>query len=412
MGEIKAILKEIKEKKLEIKNLVSQNKIEEAKEAKKELQKLQDKFEILQDIMDDENQSILDSINDGEVSDLSDISDKNKKTIDLKTQVKAFVNVMVSKIKGKPADKEDIRIINMMDESEVDESGLSNGGLTVPQDIQTQIRELRRTEDDLELYVNVEPTAVKNGSRVMEVDADSTPWDDVEEGKQFPEVPTPKFVQVKYKITKKGGILKLTKELLKDTAENIMGYLKKYIAKKSRATRNAFILKKIKEMTKDKEVSISEFDDLKDIFNVQLDPAIAATSIVITNQNGFNYLDKLKDKDGKYIMQPDVTDKTKKLLFGQYEVKKLSNKVLKSIEVKGTTEETANKVVGYKHPVICGDLKEALTLFDREKISIEMSDQAGDLWEKDLIGIKVRDRFDVQIFDENAVVMGEISETI
>ena len=53
-----------------------------------------------------------------------------------------------------------------------------------------------------------------------------------------------------------------------------------------------------------------------------------------------------------------------------------------------------------------GDLKEAITLFDREKISIELSTEAGDLWAKDQTGIKVRDRFDVQAFDEEAVIKG------
>lgn len=121
--------------------------------------------------------------------------------------------------------------------------------------------------------------------------------------------------QIKYKIGKKGGILKVTRELLQDTAENILGFLNKWIAKKSRATRNAAILKKLAEITNTKEVAISTVDDLKTVFNVTLDPAIAASSIVLTNQSGFNYLDTLKDERGDYILQPDVTDKTKLLLL-------------------------------------------------------------------------------------------------
>ena len=143
-------------------------------------------------------------------------------------------------------------------------------------------------------------------------------------------------------------------------------------------------------------------DSLKDIFNEALDPAIAASSIVITNQSGFNYLDKLKDKDGNYIIQPDVTDKTKKLLFGVYPIHVVSNKTMKN-----TVTETEEK-----YPVFMGDLKEAITLFDREKITVELSTEAGDLWAKDLTGIKVRDRFDVQSVDESAVIKGEITVAI
>ena len=288
-----------------------------------------------------------------------------------------------------------------------------DGGFTVPEDVSTDIIELRRTENDLEQYVNVEKVATMSGSRVIEVDADSTPWGDVDEGGEFGEEETPNLKQIKYAIKKKGGILKTTRELLQDTATNILAYLNKWIAKKSRATRNAAILNVINTITKGKEVAVATFDDFKDVFNVKLDPAIAVSSIVLTNQDGFNYMDKLKDKDGKYIMQPDPTDATKTLLFGKYPVKVVSNKTLKSTNVlKGGTGSDKNDVTGYKYPVYMGDLKEAVTLFDREKMTIELSTEAGDLWAKDLTGIKVRDRFDVQPVDETAVVKGEISVAV
>lgn len=78
---------------------------------------------------------------------------------------------------------------------------------------------------------------------------------------------------------------------------------------------------------------------------------------------------------------------------------------LKNVEVKSD----GSNVSAYKYPIYMGDLKEAITLFDREKISIELSTEAGDLWAKDQTGIKVRDRFDVQAFDEEAVIKGEIT---
>lgn len=69
-------------------------------------------------------------------------------------------------------------------------------------------------------------------------------------------------------------------------------------------------------------------------------------------------------------------------------------------------------VTAYKYPIYMGDMKEAITLFDREKITVELSTEAGDLWAKDLTGIKVRDRFDVQAFDTEAIVKGEITEKV
>ena len=202
----------------------------------------------------------------------------------------------------------------------------------------------------------------------------------------------------------------MTAELLEDTAANIMAYINKWIAKKTKATRNAMILKVLNTMTAGKEVVVSNLDSLKDIFNEMLDPAIAATSIIITNQSGFNYLDKLKDSDGNYILQKDPTLQTKgKLLFGEYPVVKLSKKMLRSTPILANDEKT---ITGYKHPIFCGDLKEAVTLFDRNVLTIDLNDKGAGLWEKDMTGIKVRDRFDVQPVDKGAVIKGEITEVV
>lgn len=394
---LQEMLKKINDKKNEVKSLANEGKIKEAKAAKEELKEMQDKFNLLCDLEDDDDANIEDKIKNGTAKVITGKEEPKKKDI-----VRAFVNRIVCGLRGKKMTDEDTAIMDKMSEGNDED-----GGFTVPQDIRTDIEMLRRSDDDLEQYVNVEKVSTMSGSRVMEKDADSIPWDDVDEDNEFQEVATPKLVQIKYKIKKKGGIMKVTRELLQDTAENIMAFLNKWIAKKSRATRNAAILAKLAEITEGKEKALTGFDDLKKIFNVTLDPAIAQSAIVITNQSGFNWLDTLKDSEGRYIMQPDVTDKTVNRLFGIYPVKKVSNKVLKNEEVK-----TSETVTAYKYPLYIGDTKEAITLFDREKISVELSTEAGDLWAKDLTGIKVRDRFDVQAFDEAAVVKGQVTVNV
>lgn len=406
--EAKALLKKINDKKNAIRDLQGQGKTKEMQDAMEELRDMQKQFDILMELDDDEEDGIKDAVNGGRAKEVG-----GEKRVEKKDIVRAFVNRIVCGLRKKQLPEEDQKIMDMMTEADPDENDESDGGFTVPQDISTDIIELRRTENDLEQYVNVEPVRTLSGSRVIEIDADSTPWQDVDEGEEFPEEETPKFRQIKYKIKKKGGILKTTRELLQDTAANILAYLNKWIAKKSRATRNAAILTKLNEITAGKEVAIRGIDDLKDVFNVQLDAAIAPSSIILTNQSGFNYLDKLKDERGDYIIQPDVTDKTKKLLFGVYPIHVVSNKTLKNTQVlKGGEGEDKDDVTGEKYPLFMGDLKEAVTLFDREKISVELSTEAGDLWAKDLTGIKVRDRFDVQAVDETAVIKGEITVNI
>lgn len=379
--EMRELLNKINAKKAEIKALVADGKIEDAASAKEELKDLQKSFDILADLDDDDAQNAQQQAQQGTAQTAA--GEKNG----LAKQVKAFTNAIKAAWKKTDISQEDKEILNAMSEGSDED-----GGLTVPKDIKTKIKELRRSEDALETLVNVEHVTTNSGSRVIEREADQTPFDNVDEAAEFPDVSTPQFENVDYKIKKKGGILKVTQELLSDTAENIMNYLKKWIAKKAKATRNFMIIAKIKEICKGLEVTVTGLDDLKDIFNVMLDPAIALGAVVVTNQSGFNFLDKLKDEKGNYILQKDPTQATKKLLFGEYPVIKLSNKTLQNIDGKA--------------PIICGDLKEAITIFDRETLTIDISNLAAGMWERDQTGIKVRERLDIQTVDADAVVMG------
>ena len=381
--ELKKLLDSIKNKKQEVKDLCKAGKIEDAAKAKEELKDLQAQFDLLYDLEADKLDGMEGKVAEG----------TTKKVLDkTKNIANAFVNAIKAAVGKGALSDEDKEILNSMNEG-TDE----DGGLTVPKDIRTAVKELRRSEDALENLVNVERVSTLSGSRVIERYADQTPFDNVDEAAQFPEVSTPQFEKIEYKVKKKGGILKVTQELLSDTAENIIGYLKKWIAKKAKATRNFMIVAKIREITKDAEVPVEGLDELKKIFNILLDPAIALTAGVVTNQDGYNWLDTLKDKDGKYILQPDPTKPTSTLLFGKYPVKKVSNKTMPSVAVEG----------GFKVPIVCGDLKEAITIFDRETLTVDISSSAGDLWGKDQTGIKVRERLDIQSVDEEAIIMAE-----
>lgn len=384
--QLREMLNTIATKKAEAKALVVENKLEEAKSAMAEIKDLQAKADMLAELEDDEDEEANEKVNNKKVK---EVKDKSKMSVS-----NAFVQCVKAMAKNKKAPEEAMEVLNNV--THMKEGSDEDGGLTVPQDIQTTIKELRRGQDALEQLVNVETTTTSKGSRVIEKDAESTPWDNVDEEAEFKEVQGPKFEKVSYTIKKKGGILKLTKELLADTAENIMSYLYRWIAKKSKVTRNFLILKAIADNFGSAK-AVATTDDLKNIFNVQLDPALALDAGIITNQDGFNFLDKLKDTDGRYILQPNPVDATQKLLFGRYAITVLSNKTLKT--------------VGTKAPIYCGNFKEAITLFDREYMSIETSDQAGDMWAKDQVGVKVRERLDVQVVDKTAIVKGEITVT-
>lgn len=406
--ELQKLLNEIEAKKKEVKSLADEDKLKEAQAAKEELKALQNKFNLLCDLEDKAQEGAAASV----VDDTANVLETGEKP-EKKNVIKAFVNIITAKLTGNAVNDDDMGIYQnvLTSDDTPDDEGKYGAGVTIPEDIRTEIIELRRSSDELQQYVNVENVTTKEGARNIETNADTVPFDNVDEAAEFPDMGEPKFEKIIYKIKKKGGILKITAELLEDTATNIMAYINKWIAKKTKTTRNMAILNCLAGITAGKEIVVSNLDSLKDIFNEHLDPAIADGAIVLTNQSGFNYLDKLKDETGKYILQPDPSQQTKgKLLFGEYPVIKLSKKTLKSVEMMD--ESDGETITGYKHPVYCGDLKAAITLFDRNVITIDLNDKGAGLWENDITGVKVRDRFDVQAVDKEAVVKGEITEVV
>ncbi|MCD5036721.1 phage major capsid protein [Enterococcus faecium] len=329
----------------------------------------------------------------------------------LKEQVANMEAEQVLNVKKEPLDKKDENLKNKFIKdfkamvngdpaimatltSDTDESGNAIG-LTIPVDVQTTIHTLVRQFDSLQEYVNVEKVTTTSGSRVYEKWSNITPLTalDTEDG-EIPANDDPALYLIKYLIKRYAGISTVTNSLLKDTAENILAWLSKWIAKKVVVTRNTKILAAIDGIKAAQKKDVKDVDGIKDIVNVQLDPAIEATSMFITNQDGFNVLDKVKRADGSYLLQKDVASATGYTFLGK-PIKKIASRFLPN---KGT--QTAPK-----YPLYIGDLKEAVTLYDRENMSLLTTNIGGGAFETDTTKVRVIDRFDVQLVDDEAVVL-------
>ena len=192
--ELKKLLDSIKAKKQEVRDLCKAGKIEDAAKAKDELKEMQAQFDLLYDLEQDKLEDAQRQAAGGTA----------KKIVDqTKRAAGAFVNAIKAAVGKGDLSEDDKEILNSMNEG-TDE----DGGLTVPQDIRTKVKELRRSEDALETLVNVERVTTLSGSRVIERHADQTPFDNVDEAAEFPEVSTPQFEKIDYKVKKKGGIFK------------------------------------------------------------------------------------------------------------------------------------------------------------------------------------------------------------
>ena len=269
-------------------------------------------------------------------------------------------------------------------------TGTGNGGLTIPDDVQQQIRTLVRQQFSLQSIVNVESVTTTHGSRTYEKLADITPLVELDEdGKAIGNNDDPELTVVKYLIHEYAGINTATNSLLKDTVANILQWLTNWIAKKVVVTRNLKILEVMNKAPK--KPTIAKFDDVKDLENNTLDPAIESTSSFLTNQSGYNVLSKLKDADGRYLMQPDVTQPDRYLIDGK-PVLRIADKWLP--DVSGS------------HPLYFGDFKQAITLFDRENMELTTTNIGGGAFETNTTKVRVIDRFDVEMVDDGAIAVG------
>lgn len=269
-------------------------------------------------------------------------------------------------------------------------TGAGNGGLTIPDDVQQQIRTLVRQQFSLQSIVNVESVTTSHGSRTYEKLADITPLVELDEdGKAIGDNDDPELTVVKYLIHEYAGINTATNSLLKDTVANILQWLTNWIAKKVVVTRNLKILEVMNKAPK--KPTIAKFDDVKDLENNTLDPAIESTSSFLTNQSGYNILSKLKDAEGRYLMQPDVTQPDRYLIDGK-PVLRIADKWLP--DVSGS------------HPLYFGDFKQAITLFDRENMELTTTNIGGGAFETNTTKVRVIDCFDVEMVDDGAIAVG------
>lgn len=322
---------------------------------------------------------------------IANMADNDKKPLNDK-EVKIedeFIKNFQGMIKGDP------KVMNLITSS-TDESGNAIG-LTIPQDIQTAINTLVRQYDSLQQYVKREAVSTPTGSRVWEKWTDVTPLADLDdETAKIGDNDDPNLTLIKYAIHRYAGISTVTNSLLKDTADNIMAWLSQWIAKKVVVTRNAKIIEAMNKAPK--KPTLAKFDDIITMINTAVDPAIKSTSFLMTNTSGFNVLSEVKDAMGRYLLQPDPTQPDRYLIRGK-QIVEVADKWLPNTG-------TASAPV---YPLYYGDLSQAVTLFDRENMSLLTTNIGGGAFETDQTKIRVIDRFDVEPTDTEAFVAGSFA---
>lgn len=376
--ELLELLDLINDKKAEVKKLVAENKLDEAKKAKDELKEMQDKFDLLKDLDDGKTEDAKKKYTDGKLKD-----------VEKKDSVKAFAD----------AARQGFKVENSMNEGTP-----ADGGYTVPEDIQTRINERRSAKASLIDLVDVETVTTNKGSRTFKKRAQQTGFQKVGEGAKIGAKATPQFERMDYTISKYAGYFPVTNELLEDSDAAITSVLTAWIGDESRVTRNNIIRAAIN--TKEK-TALANLDDIKKALNVTLGAAFKSTSKVVTNDDGLQYLDTLKDSDGKYLLQPNPAD--------PMQLRLCAGATIVPVEVIPNDDLPSDVATAKKRkiPMIIGDLKEGIKFFDRKQLTITASNlaAAGELnaFEEDLTLFRAIEREDCRVKDDMAFVNGELT---
>lgn len=258
------------------------------------------------------------------------------------------------------------------------------GKAVVPTEIINEVMDLKKSEYDLAKYVTVKQVGTPVGTYPVALVNNGT-LATKEELAEIGDVDANLFKGVDYKVATRAGKIYLSDELVEDSEVNIVAEVKAQLKKLVTNTNNSEITKLLLTF---KKITAATLDDLKKVFNVELDPALSLS--VLTNQDGFNYLDTLKDSEGRYLLQPSITAPSGKQLFGA-PVIVISNKLMAT-------------PAGGAMPYVIGDFQQALFL--AQKNQVETNWEKFDSYSQ---GLAVVIRNDYEVIDEDAARYVELT---
>lgn len=226
-----------------------------------------------------------------------------------------------------------------------------DGGALIPTEVLAP-QKVPTTDDHLVNLVNV--VKVNSGSGKYPVIGKSgKKMSSVEELEKNPELAKPDINDVDYSIKTYRGYIPVSQELIDDADYDIMGLVGEEITDQDMNTKDVEIAKILKTAT---AKAAQGLDGLKDVINSI--KSVYDVHLVVTDSL-FAALDKVKDKNGRYMLQPDVTSPTGYKFAGRV-IHKFEDKVM------GENEGDMKAFIG--------DVKAFATLFDRVQASIKWTD--------------------------------------
>ncbi|HGQ3262719.1 TPA: phage major capsid protein [Streptococcus pneumoniae] len=207
-----------------------------------------------------------------------------------------------------------------------------------------------------------------------------------DELKSNPELGKPAISEIDYSIKTYRGYVPVSQEMIDDADYDIMSIVGDEVFNQGENTELSLVTAVLKTAT---QADAAGFDGIKDIYNKKL-KSIYKASIVVT-KSMFAALDKVKDKDGRYMLQTDVASPTG-YSFGGKTIYKVDDTVFGN---EGDMK------------FFIGDVTEFVKEFDRSQVSVKWVNN--DIYGQ-LLGLFIR--LDIKKADEEAGFFGTYTDVV
>lgn len=250
-----------------------------------------------------------------------------------------------------------------------------DGGALIPEELLPPRKALEDVVD-LTKYVNRVPVTRPSGSYPV-IQKSGSKMVSVAELEKNPELGKPVITDVDYKVATYRGYIPVSQEVIDDADYDITGMIAEEIKDQDLNTKNAAISTIFKSAIAKDVVGL---DGIITLLNTEIKQVYKVK--VFVSSSLFNELDLLKDANGRYLLQDDITVASGKRIKGR-EIVILDDDMI---------GETAGDLVGF-----VGDAKEFCTLFDRKQASVKWTNN--DIYGELLAGYV---RFDTKKVDNEA----------
>lgn len=176
--------------------------------------------------------------------------------------------------------------------------------------VTTPIREVNTTVD-LKPFTTIYP-AQKGSGKYPILKHATAKMSSVVELEKNPKLAKPEFKQVDWTVQTYRGAIPVSQEAVDDADVDLVGIVAEAAAQIKVNTTNSVIAGVLKTFT---GKTVENVDDIKKILNVDLDPAYDVAFVV--SQSFYQFLDSLKDQNGRYLLQDSITAASGKVLLGK-----------------------------------------------------------------------------------------------